>query len=238
VSKQLSFNLLHNSLDYLLSAAEHAERQDARSLKYALLHFFAAVELALKARLHREHWSLIFADVDKATDDALRSGDFRSVDFETACKRLENISALSIDKLTLQRLDELRKLGNRVQRFAIEVGSEDVTSLLAIGCSFFVDFYRTELWEAMGVREEELLAAIHNHLSRFQEFVRKRLEAVKPELEGAHDLRDCRRCSREGYLSAPLRRPFFPLPQPLSMMSRTCCAVKGLWSVAKTLRWA
>ena len=66
-SEQLQLTLLDNALDFLLSAAEAVNRDEGpRSLKEAVLHLGNGVELLVKARIAREHWSLIFADVDKA----------------------------------------------------------------------------------------------------------------------------------------------------------------------------
>jgi hypothetical protein len=39
-----------------------------------------------------KHWALIFAKVDKANAVSLKSGDFESVDFETAIGRLKDLS--------------------------------------------------------------------------------------------------------------------------------------------------
>src|SRR6266568_2543373 len=81
---RLQLSLLGNALDYLENAVNRAAhvasrlddpgttpRREHRRWKYAVLHLEAGVELLLKARLSREHWSLVFADVDKATREAL-----------------------------------------------------------------------------------------------------------------------------------------------------------------------
>ncbi len=57
---KLTFGLLENAFDYMQSAAECVREGDARSLKRAIRDLAAAMELFLKARLHAEHWSLIF----------------------------------------------------------------------------------------------------------------------------------------------------------------------------------
>lgn len=87
-------SLLENALDYFLSAAEYARQDDVRSLKYSLLHSVASIELVLKARLFKEQWPLIFADVDKADLSALKSGDFKSADSQTVIERLKKIATV------------------------------------------------------------------------------------------------------------------------------------------------
>lgn len=196
MKERLFFTLIDNALDYLLSAAEHARADERRSWKYAVLHLTAGVELLVKARLEREHWSLLFADVDKAAQSALESGDFRSVDFETACNRLENIATVTIDEPTVRHLDQLWKLRNRVQHFAVDVELEQVKSLLANGTNFFIGFLRSNLADEMGTREKKV-EAIHEQLREFEEFVQARLASVKDDLVGVPDVVECPRCWQE-----------------------------------------
>ena len=82
--ESISFHILENALDHILSAAENAKLKSARSWKYAILHLVAGIELLLKARLQNEHWSLLFQKVDQASETDLQSCNFVSVDVETA----------------------------------------------------------------------------------------------------------------------------------------------------------
>ena len=88
-SEQLQLNLLDNALDYLLSAAEAVHRDEGpRSLKEAVLHLGNGIELLVKARLARDHWTLIFSNTDQASYDKLADAEFSSVDFPKAIVRL------------------------------------------------------------------------------------------------------------------------------------------------------
>ncbi len=215
---ELSFTLIENALDYTLSAAEHARCDDRRSLKYALLHLASAVELVLKARLEEEHWSLLFADVDKANEDDLKSGDFRSVDFDAAVGRLSGVAAICIPREDMRHLQYLRKLRNRAQHFAIVVPREEVVSVLARGCNFIMEFCQSELalglpataelrrWRHLQEQREpqpgqkaadaaeDVLVRIMQHLVEFEAFVRHRLDTIAAQLEDANDLVECPRC--------------------------------------------
>ena len=65
-SEALEYTLLENGLDFISSALKHLKNQPTkRELKYAVLHLSAGIELILKERLKREHWSLVF---DKPAD--------------------------------------------------------------------------------------------------------------------------------------------------------------------------
>lgn len=192
--ERLEFDLLENAADYVLSAAEHARRNEPRHWKYAVLHLVAGIELVIKARLQEEHWSLLFADVDKASEEALEAGAFKSVDFETACKRLQNIAAINIDPGSLKHLKDLRELRHRVQHFAINVDMNQIGSLLAKGISFFVDFCQENLPDQV---DETEMSYIYKHLYHFQEFTRDRLKIIQEELRRAPFLWDCPRCWQE-----------------------------------------
>lgn len=183
MSEQFQFNLLENAFDYVLSAAEHVSEDSPRSWKYSILHLVAGIELLVKARLEQEHWSLLFAHVDQASEDTLRSGDFISVDFDTACRRLQNIANVDIDRSAMDHLIGLRKLRNRIQHFDFNLDLELVKSLVAKGVSFVVSFCQSELEVEMGADGEIILEKIHRHLKGFDEFVADRLEAIGPELQ-------------------------------------------------------
>jgi hypothetical protein len=111
----LEFNLLDNAFDYVESAIKYSKCKDPRSLKYAVLHLDASIELFLKSRLVKEHWSLIFEDPDKASLQALESGDFVSVDLKSALNRLERIADIRINKSLSNNIVSLRNYRNRIQ---------------------------------------------------------------------------------------------------------------------------
>ena len=57
------FPPLENGFDYMESAIQHLQGSPSkRDLKYRVLHLVAAIEVSLKMRLSKEHWSLIFED--------------------------------------------------------------------------------------------------------------------------------------------------------------------------------
>ncbi|MCE0445380.1 hypothetical protein LT493_11300 [Streptomyces tricolor] len=93
---QLDFPPIRNGIDYLASVVEHLDENQSevgpRDLKYAVLHLQAAVEVLLKARLLREHWSLVFKDPGKATQRDFESADFESCGTEAAVERLREIA--------------------------------------------------------------------------------------------------------------------------------------------------
>ena len=179
----LQFNLLDNALDSLLSAAEAARRDEGpRSLKEAVLHLANGVELLIKSRLVREHWSLIFSNTDKASYEELAKADFKSVDFSTACSRLEKIAGLPIRKSAVSQINGLRKLRNQLTHFAITLDSVQAKSLIAKTMTFCVDFCEEQSMNTGTAKEK--LSEIHMNLTEFTEFVGERMKSISTELDG------------------------------------------------------
>jgi hypothetical protein len=67
---EITFTPLENGLDFILRALEYlADDPTKRDLKYAVLHLHSGVELILKERLRREHWSLVFEKPEEASKE-------------------------------------------------------------------------------------------------------------------------------------------------------------------------
>ena len=191
-SEQLQLNLLDNALDSLLSAAEAVRRDEGpRSLKEAVLHLGNGVELLIKARLAREHWSLIFSNTDQASYDKLADAEFTSVDFPKAITRLEQIAKVSIDKAIISHIDSIRKLRNRLTHYTATIDSAQTKSLVAKAMAFCVEFC-----EQQGMMEPDTtnkLGEIHINLAELQEFVNERMNSITEEWKYGTRL-DCPEC--------------------------------------------
>lgn len=189
-------SLLENALDYFLSASEYAHKSDLRSLKYCILHIAASVELLLKARLFQEHWSLIFSDIDKASEDALRNGDFKSADPQTVLDRLAKIAKTSVSKEDNLLLNDLRKLRNCIQHFAVTTTEAQASSLVAKTANFLITFCHNELGGLLGELEEKL-KEIQSQLGHFRGYVDERLKTIKSALEEADGITYCPTCQQK-----------------------------------------
>ena len=179
-SMHLQATLLENALDFLLSAAESVGRDEGpRSLKEAILHLANGIELLIKARLATEHWSLIFADIDKASHSALMTGDFISVEFPKAVERLGQIVGVTIEQPSDSYLRNLRKLRNRLTHFHASLDLAQANSLIAKSMSFCIEFCRQH--DMTDRDAQDKLADIHRNLVYFQEFVDERVTRILSE---------------------------------------------------------
>lgn len=103
--------LLGNAFNFL----EGALRQLKEDPKRSVIDFYTAVELFLKARLLAEHWSLI---VSKEPDiEQFNRGDFVSVSFEEAHRRLKRVVGQPLPQEAIDAFDKVRKHRNRMVHF-------------------------------------------------------------------------------------------------------------------------
>jgi hypothetical protein len=185
-SKLLRFTLLGNGLDFVWSAVEHLETAHGRKLKYAILHLVAGVELILKERLRREHWSLIFEKPEKAHRAAFEAGNFVSVSMDGCVRRLSAVCDVGISNRHRERLSALKEHRNRLEHFGIAESAEALIAVTNAVLSFLLDFISSELQiPALSDEEQSTLNRIRRKLGDLQTFVDKRWKAIGPVVEAA-----------------------------------------------------
>ncbi|UHD17854.1 hypothetical protein [Thiocapsa bogorovii] len=88
MSQKLMFKrLVDNALDFLSKAIDDLDERP----KYSVIHFHAAVELFVKARLMAEHWTLVVAKRQEPDWTKFIAGDFQSVGLDDAATRLDKV---------------------------------------------------------------------------------------------------------------------------------------------------
>lgn len=191
--------ILGNALDYLQSAAEHLARDDRRSFKYSVLHLQAGIELLLKARLAKEHWSLIFTDANDASKNALGSGIFQSTTFKSTCKRLENIANIKISTEHREQLQQLQNTRNILQHLHAEMSKETASSYLYSSTSFALEFIGTNYQEAETKFFGEIVK-LRRSLSDAKDFVTHRMEQITGILVKAKLVESCICCPTRAFV--------------------------------------
>jgi|GEM_PF-3112687 len=200
----LRFEPLENGLDYLVSAANLlAGQANARDLKYAILHLAAGIEVLLKARLQREHWTLILANVDSATPAKYESGEFQSISSETALRRLRDIAGIQIGDADFARVRAILEKRNRLQHHGLIDSTEAVSSVAAQALDFLLTFVDRDLvhgataesWQVMNASLDEVRAK----LSNIKAFVRVRLDSISEHLDVASVLLQCPACRQDAF---------------------------------------
>lgn len=192
--------VVENGVDSLEHAIDEMAKDPADN-KHAAIHLFGAIEVLIKARLIREHWTLACLKADGATLAGFKNGDLPTVDGVQGLKRLENNVGLSISKQQTQNVDAVRRLRNRVAHFAA-VGIDPVAIKveLARGLDFVVWFLEKHILPDAPPGDaaliEEGLARIASVLGEIKTFVVERLRTLQPDLDGANLLLQCPQCAQ------------------------------------------
>lgn len=173
--------VVSNALDFLNMAIDSFESQP----KYSIINFYSAVELFLKARLLHEHWSLVVAkDPDRQNFDA---GDFQSVTFEEAFKRLKNILQSPLPEPARESFDAIRKHRNKMVHFFHEA-DRSTASIEAIAAEQLRAWYQLNAlvlgqWRSVFSDLTSEFSQIEKKLSRHKEYLNAKFVGLSPELE-------------------------------------------------------
>lgn len=199
-ASDISWAVVENGLDFLEHAVQEMAKDPADN-KYAAIHLFGAIEVLIKARLIREHWTLACVKADGATLARFKNGDLPTVDGMQGLKRLETNAGLAISKQQTLNVDAVRRLRNRVAHFAlVGIDPNAVKVELARGLDFVVWFLEKYILPGAPVAEAELideaLAEISVVLGEIKAFVAERLATLKPELAAAEMLLQCPQCAQ------------------------------------------
>lgn len=180
----LKLNLLENALDFIHDAVKQLKDAEVEPLrmKYAILHLSSGIELLLKERLQREHWSLILEDVDNANRDHFDKGESRTVGLKQARKRLEGICEIDFKK-HLKVLDRLGDSRNKLIHFKIEIAIEEAVSILVESWSFILDFEREHLDLTKDEKASAIFDQIRQKMVGHEEYVKERREEIEDELK-------------------------------------------------------
>lgn len=183
----VTFPLLRNGLDFILSAVEHLKGSPSeRDLKYAVLHLASGIELVLKERLRREHWTLVFEKMDKANKAAYASGDFKGVSLEDCLSRLSGVCGVSLPRENKAALERLKDKRNRAEHFSIVDSHDALTASAAEALSAILDFIKAHLKpDDFDQEDAGHLSDIRGKLAEFRRFAANRMAAIDKALKKA-----------------------------------------------------
>lgn len=186
----INWAVVENGLDFMESAVQHLAEANERDLRYAALHLNSAIETVVKARLAREHWTLVVADVDKARRPFYETGDFQSVSIKQALARLKEVAGSSCSDEEARRIDAVSKLRNRVAHFALHGDNPRATeATVARGLDVLLHFISRELLPGAESEEANAVKAalerVGEQLGEIQVLVRERMKTLRPDLKAA-----------------------------------------------------
>ncbi|MGW4509225.1 hypothetical protein ACWENO_31755 [Streptomyces sp. NPDC004436] len=187
----VDFPPVENGVDYLVSVVKHLTAEEPpgpRHLKYAVLHLQAATEVLLKARLQREHWSLVFAKPETATRKKFESGDFDSCSTAGTIDRLRDIAGVPLDETAIKALTKSR---NALQHYGLTDKAHAVEARAAKVLDILMAFVHTELLPKLSPDEVRKVAGtletVGEDVRTIQSFIKRRLNRLKGELKEVQD---------------------------------------------------
>jgi hypothetical protein len=186
--EDLNFDPVVNGVDFLDSAITNLlTSHDPRSLKYAVLHLQAAIEILVKVRLQREGIEHIFEDPYSADENKLRQGQFRSVTLNAALKRLNKVAGIQLTKPEEKALQYLNEERNKLQHFGSTSKHEVVNTKAAqafdVLSQFIVQHLVPDAPEHEAGPLEQAEDLIRHALTEITAFTQARLTRLEPELD-------------------------------------------------------
>jgi hypothetical protein len=178
--------LVLNGIDF----ARRSVRELQSSPKYSMIHFSSAVELFLKARLMREHWSLVVSRPDGASLSAFLSSQFHSVSMEDAIKRLRNVANENISENAEKAFRAVREHRNRLVHFfhpdfAKKAAGPKLDEVVAdqYKAWYFLNELVSGKWQRHFRRHANRLRRLNRTMHRLSEFLKAKYEALQPEIQ-------------------------------------------------------
>ncbi|MEL3892535.1 hypothetical protein V6B08_19820 [Ferrovibrio sp. MS7] len=112
--------LVESALDFLDRAAKEIETHP----KYSIINFATAIELMFKARLMKEHWTLVVEHPSKAIQRDFYEGKSKTVGTDDAILRLRNVCGENIPDDAKAAFKSIAENRNRVIHFYHEAATK------------------------------------------------------------------------------------------------------------------
>ena len=188
----ISYTLLENGLEFIVTALEYLDdsndMQSERIVKHSLVNLSSGIELIFKQRLFTENWTYIFADMNKAKEELLRTGELRSVDSETNEKRLKELCGISFTAEERTILKSLRDKRNKIDHFQISDTIEAVKSITIQAMNIVFNFLNEQLDQtSFSKKADSMLLEIKEKVMKVDRFVGLRLENIVTKEAGRNN---------------------------------------------------
>lgn len=178
---EISDSLVANALDFLNRAIVEFDE----SPKYSVIHFCAAVEMFLKARLMHEDWTLIVAKPERTTEEKFMSGDFLSISLEECRVRLRDKGVLIDDDAYGSFVSLSRHRNKMVHFFHPDVdddGAARTTIVAEQSRSWFHLHKLLRRWRGNFQSHRNEIAAADYAMKKHREYLKTKFATLRPAL--------------------------------------------------------
>ncbi|WP_351230008.1 hypothetical protein [Streptomyces sp. NPDC002133] len=143
--------------------------------------------MLLKARLQREHWSLVFKDPGQATAKKYHEADFESCGTDAAVERLRNVADIAIDDKDHRALKDLAKDRNALQHYGLTHNAKAVEARAGAVLDFLVRFLDEELLPLLSLEErteiDDDMARVREGLNSIASYITRRMNRLRGALK-------------------------------------------------------
>lgn len=176
--------LVRNALGFVNTSIDHLQQKP----KNAIVDLYTAIELFLKARLMKEHWTLMLAKPETGDLQNLAVGDFLSVYLDDALKRIQSILGEKIDQDASDNFKALGEHRNQIVHFAhsgMDNPSKTQAGVIVETCAswHYLHALLTGPWEAVFQPYAVELQVLNQRMMRQSDFIKARFEILKPQIE-------------------------------------------------------
>lgn len=196
-------SLTRNAFDFL----ERGIAEFDKAPKYSVIHFCAAVEMLLKARLMKEHWSLIVSKPDQANLAKFMAGDFISVTLEVARVRIRDVAGEDIGDDAYGSFRALADHRNKMVHFfhnGLDSDEEAKAQIVAEHCRSWFHLHRLlNRWDTYFHDFGSEIAHADRAMKGHRKYLAAKFKALKPELDAARKTGSTpKACSACGFKAA------------------------------------
>jgi ribosomal protein S27E len=149
------------------------------------------VEIFFKARLMKEHWSLVVTRPENANMAVFKAGESKSVGLDDAINRLKNIAGESFSDDAKNTFESLRKHRNRLVHFfhkdyiETSVDQAVIANVVSEQCRAWLHLHRllTSQWQRYFGNFTQQLEELNTLMLAHREFLTEKFKSLKTELQ-------------------------------------------------------
>lgn len=194
--------VVKNAISFLNSSVDKLES----SPRNAIIDLYTAIELLFKARLMKEHWSLIITRPEDANLTTFESGDFHSVYLEQSEKRLRNICGEKFKKEAMENFKAIGEHRNQIVHFAHTGFNDNKNEIIS---EHWASWYY--LYDLVNTQWLDVFSDYQNHFELLNKkiykntgFLKVKYEAIKKDIniekKRGNEIVNCPSCNFDSAL--------------------------------------
>lgn len=180
-------SIVRNAIDYLKTSLKELELSPSRSVAS----FATAVELVCKARLVKEHWTLIVRKPDECSEAKFKAGECLTIDAKSISKRLQAVVGYRFTETEERVFTRMRNHRNKLIHFYDETFSkppDDATRVEVVSelCAGWYYLYRlvTKKWNDVFKDFVKEFDELEQLMAKERGFLKAKYGELKPGIDG------------------------------------------------------